>query len=473
MEEDQQVQQPKPQPTLRQLTERQQQVWDIIRNSKPGSTLVIGYGGAAGGGKSALLVEAAIRLAINFPGNRGVIGRDEFNKLESTTLQEFDAVCPPQLVVKRHDQPPVYRDIRLPHWPKDLASRIYFRGLANWQSFGSEQFGFACFDEASEIPREAAYYMMSRLRHRLPLDVEQRLAKMGSGMRYVFLAASNPWPGWFADTFHKRSLDNFLDLFEEDDKPEVYFVPSKMRDNPHLPKGYEQKTRAFYLAAGLGEWADRLVEGRFDVYEGRIYEHFNPEIHKWLGPEPTKDNYKRVIGGLDFGGESSRSHFTTGIVGVITHANRLIRVDEFKDRGPDIYEKQARWMIEMQQKWGDPIKKRIEWCADKSQSVGIREWQKSFRIKPSQGGRDSVNEGIKRVAARLEKDGSGIPGSFYLPRLVKWEEEMMTYRRDPETMKIIEEGDDLCDADRYMEENLAGAVGNPMQLFKNAVAVVR
>ena len=494
--------------TLSEPNEKQKRVMDIIENAAPGTLSVIGYGGAVGGGKTWLLASAALKLSLSFPGNRGVVGRDEFNKLESTTLQEFDKLVPPSLVKRAYNQPPVYRDIRMPYWPDDVVSRIYFRGLANWQSFGSEEYGFALLEEASEIPKMAAFYMMPRLRHRLPKKVEDLLErtcrtctkKLGQpvrvspenmewhatqrdemdrphqmdGMKYVYLAASNPWPGWFTDVFHRRKLDDFLDALPTNmPRPAIHFVPAKIADNPHLPAGYAEQQRAILMAGGMGEMANRLIDGKFDTISGRIYERFDEKIHCHLGPTPEKKDYRRIIGGIDFGGaNTATSHYTAAVIGVVTHNNRIIWVDEFKERGPNINARLMQWMLMMQEKWGAPIQRRIEWRADRSQGAAIETWTHWFRIAPSLGGKGSVEEGIKKVAAKLEKDGSGYPGMVYLPHLTNLVDEFETYHRDPESMKIIEENDDLIDALRYALEAFDKPVGDPNKMLGQPLAVV-
>lgn len=457
---------PEPYYRFSALNPKQQQVIDLIAKAEPGSMTVIGYGGAKGGGKTYLIVISAIRFALSYPGSRMLIARDEYNKLETTTMQQFDEITReiPGLVTKSFNQSPAYRDLRLSHWPEDVWSRVYFRGVSNWAAFGSEAYNFIALDEASEIDVRAAAYALTILRHRLPRVVERGFEAMGRQapyMPYIFLAGSNPFPGWFADWFHDKKLDDILMALPESIKVAVHFVPARIPDNPHLPAGYEAQTRAALTAAGLQEWADRLIEGRFDVYEGKIYEHFSPSIHKWLKGAPKPEEYNRVIGGLDFGQESSTAHFTAGIVSVVTTANRLIRVAEFKDRGPAVHSKLLAWMMAQEARWGDPIHKKIEWVADRSQGWGISHYKNIFTVRPSRGGNDSVDSGIGSVALRLEPDESGLPGSFYLPELVKWEEEMMVYHRDPETLKVIEKNDDLNDADRYSHERLDRTGGPP------------
>jgi len=442
---------------LPEFTARQQVAHDIIVNAKPASTTIIGFGGAVGGSKTAWLALEALYLSMDFPGNRILVARSEFNKLVTTTLEEFTKWCPPQFIVKKSDQPPVYRDIRMAHWPPGLASRIYFRGIDDWSSLGSEQYGAVLIDEAApQVKDMAAAMLLTRLRHKLPKVVEEAYAKRGipNPMRYFFLVTSNPYPNhWFEKWIYHRQLEEVMDAIPGANLS-VHFVPSKIADNPHLPPGYAETQRAVLTAAGLGEFAERMLEGRFDVYEGRIFDHFSSTLHKWQHGEPTEKQYKRVVGGLDFGQPDATGHPTAGLVGVILHSGRLVRVAEFRQRGAGVHERLMAWMLAQQTRWGEPIHKRIEWVADRSQSGWISLASPHFNLRPSEGGPDSLDRTIGLVAARLEPDASGLPGSFYLPHLTMWEAEMLAYHRDKDTMKVVKKEDDLVACDRYLAELL-------------------
>lgn len=478
---------------LPDLNPRQQQVFDLIRKMPHDGTGLIGFGGGVGGGKSHLIVRLAINFSVMYPGNRGMIGRKEFNKLQTTTLEEFDEVTAslPGLIVRPYNVPPVYRDLRVASWPARVHSRVYFRGLEDWQSLGSEEYGHVYIDEASEVDAEVPLMLWTRLRHQLPKEIRWEMNHrcyvcggrsqtarckfhgntIGTGMKKLMFAASNPWPGWFEDWFLKGQIDHEMLAAAN---ASFHFVPSLIKDNAmNLPPGYEQQQRALLekMAPGL---ARRLLDGEWGVVEGTVYTGFNPELHEWRGEDLMQTrNYTKVIGGLDFGNENeSTGHFSAGIVGVVTKAGRLVRVAEFKERGPDIAERQQMWMLLQEKLWAEPIKKRIIWKADRSQMVGIQMMRKMFKVAYSTGGNDSVNEGIKIVAARLQPDGAGLPGSYYLPGLKKFKTEMTTYRRDLKTLKVVKVDDDLVACDRYMHELLEATVGDPQKLFRNVLPVM-
>lgn len=425
-----------------------------------------------------LIVRAAMAIALANPGSKILIGRLEFNKLKNTTMAEFDKWFPTgtnKLVVQRHDTDN-WRKIRQKNWPDDVYSMVYFRGVDNWEGFGSEQFTAVLLDEGGEIGKMSAAILITRLRHPLSPAVVKRFKERDPewGHRYFFIAASNPFPGWFSDWFIENKFKEDVD----DPNINLFFVPSRMEDNEaNLPDNYREVTIAA-LKQTNPDMVARFVEGRFDVYAEQVYgEVFSKEIHRWKGPPPAKEDYVRVIGGLDFGGARADAHYTTGIVSVITKSGRLVRVAEFKDRGPGVDERHMAWMIAMQARWCHPGQK-IHWVGDKTQHVGLRAYRMmGFDITLSRGEEDYL--GINRVSRWLLPDSTGIPGSFYLPELKHWEEEMYLYKWDtarnensPAKKHPIKRYDDVLDADRYSHEKAEFFYGNPDDL-RNALAVVR
>ena len=289
--------------SLPPLNAPQQKVMDIVDSIPDWGLGIIGFGGSFGGGKTHNIVRLAIKLSVEFPGNRGVIGRQDFISLQTTTLLEFDEVCGriPGLISKKYDAPPTYREIRLAHWPEGIASRVYFRGLENWKQLGSEQFGFALIDEASETELAVPIMLLGRLRHPLPPKVQRvmdrqcrvchgtsKIARckehgntIGRGMKYILFAASNPWPGWFEDWFLERTVDETALSAANGG---VHFVPSRIKDNAHnLRPNYEAQLRATYSEADQR----RLIDGEWGIFEGAIYPDFSPKTHEWFTATPT------------------------------------------------------------------------------------------------------------------------------------------------------------------------------------------
>ncbi len=468
-------------------TDKQRQIWDLIKkHSRPNGIMLIGYGGAAGGGKTRAIVELAIDLALSFPGNRILVGRRDFNDLSSTVMEAFYRYCPPGLIVRRNNVEH-WAELRMAGWPKKVVSVIRFRELKDWMGLGSEEYGAALVDEAAEVSKDSILMLLSRLRWRLPREVDPD----GKKMSYYLIAASNPYPGWFKEWFVDYNLPT--DILANVNAS-VHFIPALARDNPHLPPYYEAFLRSIYPQA----WVKRLIEGSWDVYIGQVYPQFNPNIHEWKhylpGGEIFIPEFVRLVGGLDFGEPSNRGHKTCGMVAGVMSSGRVLRLDCFEESSDDVYERLARWMGRMEEKWlpyvkplkhpyeeatGMEYNQRIIWCADKSQMGWIQEMKKAFIIRPSKGGAGSVRWGIGLVANRLNPDHSGIPGSFYLPHMQNFREAMIRYRwpewdeSGPPPTTPLKVDDDLVDADRYMHELLPTTFGPPEQFLDQIAPVAK
>ena len=286
-------------------------------------------------------------------------------------------------------------------------------------------------DEAGEVAEEAARMLLTRLRH--PAQTQR-----------WFVAASNPWPGWFERWFVKRELDE--EAFRLADG-QVSFVPARIEDNPHLPAGYAEQQRALHP----GDWVQRFIEGRFDAFAGQVYGAFDPRLHVWNGPLPP---FSRYAGGSTSAGRPRTANYTAGIVAGLTGVEApcgpgvLIRLDEFEQRGEGVLQRLEQWQRRCRRVFG-----RIRWCADRSQSAWIdHQRRQRIDVVPSKGGDGSVAWGVSLVQDRLAADP---PTSFYTPNLTIFPERMRAYRwqsKPGASPKPVKRNDDLLDADRYLHE---------------------
>ncbi|MDE2745068.1 MAG: phage terminase large subunit [Chloroflexota bacterium] len=459
------------------LTNRQEQLYDSLlstscppdgHDSGADRLTLLGYGGAMGGGKTRAIAELAIDAALAFPGNNVLVARHHLSDLSSTTMKEFFAHCPTELIDRRQQAPTQLVQLRLPEWPEGQTSTVNFRHLSDWRGLGSQQYGAVLIDEAGQVEEDAALMLLTRLRH--PAQHQR-----------WFVAASNPWPGWFQRWFVQRELpEDALRAAQG----QVTFIPARIEDNPHLPENYAEVNHALMPPA----WRERFIEGRFDALLGRVYPDFDPNMHRWEQPLPQ---FTYLIGGLDFGGQTESAHHTAAIVaGLVspsrppsgplsprerarvraaedfaryrgkspnlaapqhpTHPYTLIRLAEFEDRGPGVIQRLEQWQQACQRRHG-----RIRWAADRSQSAWIdHQRRQGIDVVPASGAPGSILYGVNLVHERLASDP---PRSFYLPELTQFPRRMSEYvwqSGDDPDPKPRKQNDDLIDADRYMHELL-------------------
>ena len=206
-------------------------------------------------------------------------------------MKEFYAACPPEYLRQRVSAPTPQALLGESGAPTSEWSTVNFRHLSDWQGLGSQEYGSVLIDEAGQVEEEAALMLLTRLRH--PAQPQR-----------WFVAASNPWPGWFQRWFVRRELPE--DVLR-DARGQVSFIRARIEDNPHLPENYAELNHALMPP----RWRERFIQGRFDALMGRVYPDFDPDRQRWERPLPE---FRRYIGGLDFGGQTETAHYSAGIV---------------------------------------------------------------------------------------------------------------------------------------------------------------
>jgi terminase large subunit-like protein len=237
-------------------TERQQSVKALIDAAPDGSTVIIGYGGAVGGGKTFLEAGLAAEIALDGRGSEVLVGRQDYVDLKDTTLRQFDRMTLELPYRRKYDSSPTFRELS-----KDggRSGRVTFRGLEDWESLMSAEYGAIFIEEAHEVPLNAVLGLLSRLRH-------------PAARVYVMLVCFNPLGGWPERWFMKGELPEEV---EQVDNLHIHFVPAKMRDNPYLPQGYEQVLRAMYPA----HMVQKLIDGEPGGVENAAYPQFERGLH--------------------------------------------------------------------------------------------------------------------------------------------------------------------------------------------------
>lgn len=470
-------------------TPKQSEIWNYYCDAEPGEITIIGWGGSYGGGKTSGAVRFAMNLMGMYPGINILITRNTLQNLKNPggTIDQFKALIPANGLHVRHggivssmltDNRPIL-GIRLPGWPESVESRVFFRGADDDTFFQSAEIGAVIAEEAPSINEKSWTYAISRLRQTLP---------DGTVPKYLALAVSNPAISWWKEWF----IDNLAEKQEKfKGAGRVMFFQSKQSDNPYLPENYETILRATLddeeIAAN--------VEGRFDVFPGRVYTNFSPEIHgvkqedwhrgaelvpgltRW-NPATTKSivingqrlvipRFKYAVGGLDFGGEQKRAHFSAGAVCIVTGTGRDFLVDVFADNGPGVHRRQVQWMREMESALAGASGNqdfRIDWAADGTQPTFISLMRdEGFHIRKNNGSNDAWMQDAQYNKARFMIQPDGFPLSMFLDtkRNREWAREVAQYRLEMKPgpngvmrNQPIRKDDDRYDAWRYAHERL-------------------
>lgn len=189
---------------------------------KDNETKELLYGGAAGGGKSALGCLWLIESCQKYPGSRWLMGRAKLKALKETTLNTFFELSSNLGIT---DQFTYNAQANVIYW--NNGSEILLKDLflypsdPNFDSLGSLEICGAFIDECNQVVYKAWQIVTSRCRYKL--NEFNLIPKV--------LGSCNPAKNWTYKEFYKRDRDNSLPSTKK-------FIQALPTDNPHLPKSY-------------------------------------------------------------------------------------------------------------------------------------------------------------------------------------------------------------------------------------------
>ena len=296
------------------------------------------YGGAKGGGKTWALCLKALMLALQYPGNRIGLFRQDLTDLKQSLLITFRRVCPYQLIIQENLTDHWFKIYTGDHSPP---SWIVYGGLGDQhevESAKGKEFGAIGFDEPTEISISTYRMLRAQLRWRLP---------DGSAPPYMTFLTSNPEPGWVEEHFH----DLILQASER--RPIVTdgkrkFIRALPSDNPMLPE-----STLDFMRDMPEVWRKKYVEGSWEAAEGQVYAEFDREVHLIRTPPVAFLQSLKLVASID--------HATTGVtcmaIDGIDPDGNVFALAEYYERNRLISEHAAS-MKQLMDKWVDACGKR-------------------------------------------------------------------------------------------------------------------
>jgi hypothetical protein len=189
---------------------------------KDKTTKEILYGGAAGGGKSALGVLWLIEQSQSYPGTRWLMGRSKLKTLKETTLNTFFDLTTQLKISNQYNFNSQTGVIYWNNGSEILLKDLYaYPADPNFDSLGSLEITGAFIDECNQISYKAWQIVISRIRYKLN---EYNLTPK-------ILGTCNPAKNW---TYAKFYLPSSNATLNESRK----FIQSLPTDNPNLPQSY-------------------------------------------------------------------------------------------------------------------------------------------------------------------------------------------------------------------------------------------
>lgn len=180
------------------------------------------YGGAAGGGKSALGCLWLIEMCQKYPQTRWLMGRSKLKTLKETTLNTFFELTS---ILGLTDQYNFNSQSNIIYF--NNCSEIILKDLflypsdPNFDSLGSLEITGGFIDECNQVSYKAWQIVKSRCRYKLN----------EFGLIPKLLGTCNPAKNWTYKYFYKPKKTKELPSHRA-------FLQSLPRDNPHLPASY-------------------------------------------------------------------------------------------------------------------------------------------------------------------------------------------------------------------------------------------
>ena len=243
------------------------------------------FGGAIRGGKTMAGVAEGIQLSLEYPGNVGIMARQSLPAFKRTVMVELDKY----IDVLSYTNPPVITQ----HHSTDHyiqfynGSRIWYTGLGDDTRGLASQMGTTLGWFFIDQVEECSEMHFNNLLGRLSLNIPK--------IKLKYFLTANPMPGWVKMRFIESHPDDFI------------YIPSLPRDNPFLPKNYEEELRKMYPEELVKAWLD----GNWDAMEGGNFLFPYAQIRAAVNRELEVTDSDAKFMGLDAAREGDDSSVAT------------------------------------------------------------------------------------------------------------------------------------------------------------------
>lgn len=230
------------------LLPKQTEAWNFFEDD---IVTELGYGGAAGGGKTRLGWYIAITISEQYPGARGAVGRKELKTLRITTLAELFIIFHELGYKKDKDYTYDAKDniIKFANGSEILLlDTAYSPQDPEYTRFGSLPLTWAWIEESNETPEKAKAILKTRVGRKNKFLINNKEIEV----KPFWLETFNPNKGHVYRDYYKPWKEGTLPPYRK-------FVRALPGDNPHLPSSYiENLKRADKVTR------ERLLNGNFD-----------------------------------------------------------------------------------------------------------------------------------------------------------------------------------------------------------------
>lgn len=219
------------------------------------------YGGAAGGGKSDVIVMLPILRQFHLnPNYHGIVFRRTFPELEESLLMVAQKWYP-YFGAKYNDQKHTWT------FPSGAVQRFsYMQKDDDARQHDTAQYHYIGFDELTHFTEFQYIYMTSRIR------------RAAQGLPCIIRSASNPGNighSWVRARFVRPFRQGYKALLDPASKTYRIFIPSKATDNPHIMENDPNYINRLRLLPLVEQKAK--IDGDWDAYAGQVFFEFRSQ----------------------------------------------------------------------------------------------------------------------------------------------------------------------------------------------------
>jgi len=195
---------------------------NAVKYLKDKTTTEVLFGGAAGGGKSALGCLWLIEGCQNYPGSRWLMGRSKLKALKETTLNTFFELSSMLDINSQWIYNSQSGIIQFTNGSQIILKDLFlYPSDPNFDSLGSLEITGAFIDECNQVVYKAWQVVKSRIRYKLKeFDLIPKI-----------FGSCNPAKNWTYKQFYRPSKNGDIAEYRK-------FIQSLPKDNPHLPQSY-------------------------------------------------------------------------------------------------------------------------------------------------------------------------------------------------------------------------------------------
>jgi phage terminase large subunit len=247
--------------------------WQMFEAFDDATTTELLYGGSAGSAKSYGICALILLKALQYPGIRIGLARNELTTLKKTTVVSFFEVAADWGVTELFNYNSTAGSIKFDNGSEiTLVELRYLPSDPDYTRLGGLLFTFGAIDEVGEVDEQGFNIFKSRL---------GRWKNKELNIKPICTMTCNPTKNWLYKKYYKPSIEGMLKEYQ-------MFIQALPTDNPYLPQSYIDNLRTLPM-----QQRERLLYGNWD-YEDSPDALLSYEQIKniWDNPPKIDENKK-------------------------------------------------------------------------------------------------------------------------------------------------------------------------------------